>query len=281
MNKAVENFIDQTLLDFKIEIPRAFGFKGNALPLCPRQLFFDHINPQKHIFPISFNTRYNYHVGQAITALAQETWARQSLLWGDWQCSDKQNCGVSFKSMRLEKGLCIRCGETANYIEKSVSDIETDFTGRVNAVVFCAELQGYLVFGLRSRNKNVIASSDAPYQGDLYEVSIYAHVLSKKFGLPIAGRVLLWVGKPKPKPFKFWYFHDTGEKLANDMFEVKRKLTKQIEKGDFLNIEGLCSQISDVEMMDCPFGEICLSPDREALIQNQLKEFFKNGSQNI
>lgn len=264
-------------MDFNIEIPRAFGFRGNSLPFCPRQLMLDHINPKKHIYPVSFGTRYNYHVGQAISALAQETWAKQSLLWGDWKCSDKA-CGVTFNNMRLEKGVCIRCGEPANYLEKTVTDIETAFYGRVNAVVFCDELKGYLVFNLRSRNKNVIASSssDAPYLGDLYEISIYAHVLSQKFGLPIAGRTLLWIGKPKPKPFKFWFFAGIGENLANQMFEVKRKLTTQIEKGDFLSIEGLCVSLSDVEASNCPFGEICLSPNREALIQNQLKEFFKN-----
>jgi len=280
MEKIVDDFLNQTLFDYTTEVPRTFGFNGNSYPLCPRQLMLSYIAPQKYFFSVPFNTRYNYHVGKAIAALAQETWAKQSLLWGDWKCSDP-SCGVSFKSMILNRGVCIRCGQPCDYIEKRLTDIETDFEGLVDGVVFCAELKGYLVFNLRSRNKNVIASSDAPYAGDLFSISIHASILSQKFGLPIAGRVLLWIGKPKPKPFKFWFFDRIGDNLANSMFEVKRKLTKQIEKGDFLDVVGSCITPQDVESVNCPFGAICFSPDREALISNQLKEFFKHEPQNI
>lgn len=280
MEKIVETFINDTLFDFKIELPRTFGFKGTNLPLCSRQLFLDHIFPKNHTFLVPFLVRYNYHIGKALLALAQEFWAKQSLLWGDWICSDS-TCGVRFNNVRLEKGLCIRCGSPAEYIEKMLTDKETSYEGRVDAVVFCTELKGYLVFSLRGRNKNVIATTDAPYPGDLYEISISAHILSQKFGLPIAGRVIFMLGKPKPRPFKFWFYESIGENLANQMLEVKRKLNTQIEKGDFLQIEGLCLMPSDAQKMNCPFETICFSLEREQLIQNKLKEYFKNEPKNI
>jgi hypothetical protein len=68
-----------------------------------------------------FVTQYNYQVGRSIHALAQETFAKQGLLWGDWRCRDAGNCGVKFTNTRLEGGKCIRCGEPCLYIEKKVT----------------------------------------------------------------------------------------------------------------------------------------------------------------
>jgi hypothetical protein len=269
---SIKTFIDNSLLDFEIQEKWSYSFKGSALPCCPRQLMLGMFYKKtKFEHAVSFSTRYSFHVGRAIHALAQETWARQGLLWGDWVCEDHKNCGVKYTSTRLEGGRCIRCGRQALYIEKEIVDEATGFKGYVDAPVYVPSLDAYVIFELKSRNSNVISKAEHPYESDLYQVSMYASLLARKYWLRIAGRVILWIGKPKPKPYKFWFYPDVGEDLADEQFKLKAELDKKIECGDIVSVEGCCVTPQDADERGCPFAGICLSPVRDRLIQEEYK----------
>jgi hypothetical protein len=155
----------------------------------------------------SFESRYSYHVKRAIISLVQEFWADD--LWGDWRCADSLNCGIIHKNNFLPKGRCIRCGSIA-YYEKVLTDDITGFTGSCPAIVYSKEMDGFLVFDINARNSNIITKTAEPYPDEIYKVSAFATLLSRKHCLRIIGRCVLWIGKPKPKPYKFWFYPDIG-----------------------------------------------------------------------
>ena len=273
VNDIIDKFISSSLIDFDINETWSYSFRGSSLPTCPRQLMLGQFYKKtKFDKTISFSTRYAFHVGRAIHALCQETWSRQGVLWGDYRCVDN-SCGVKFNNTRLEGGRCIRCGSPADYIEKHLVDIATGFSGHCDAPVFVPELDGYVVFELKTRNSNIISKANQPYDSDLYQVSMYATLLSRIYWLRVVGRCVLWIGKPRPKPYKFWYYDGCGENLADEQFKIKLDLDKKIKEGRVAEVEGLCKTQEDVSYRDCPFGGICLSPVRNKLIKEEYKDW--------
>lgn len=153
---------------------------------------------------ISFSQRYSFYAKRAIKDLIKEFWADN--LWGNWVCSDTKECGVSYNNTLLKNGRCIRCGSPAHYINKIVTDPNTGFTGHVDAIVYNEELNGYLIVKINAKNNNVILSAEKPYESEITQITTLATVLQKQICLPIVGRVILWVGKPKPTPYKAWVY---------------------------------------------------------------------------
>lgn len=275
MREIINEFITRTLLDYESEEAWKYSFRGSALPICPRQLMLGTFYKKTKLsHQVSFSTRYAFHIGRAIHALAQETWAQQGLLWGDWKCLDHKHCGVNFSNVCLEGGKCVRCGSPSQYIEKLVTDEATGFSGHCDAPVYVPRLDSYIIFELKSRNSNIITKATEPYESDLYQVSMYATLLAKKYWLRIAGRVVLWIGKPRPRPFKFWFYEGTGEELAAQQFALKMDLDQKIKDGRILEVEGNCRTPEDAD--GCPFAGICLSPARDRLLEEEYKE-WKSG----
>ena len=276
--QVLDQFVLNTLLDYKEEVSWRFEFRGSSLPSCPRALMFGQFLKKKpEHFPKKdedFTTRYHFHVGRAVHALVQETWGSQGFLWGDWACTDLKNCGMTFHNTRLPKGRCVRCGEVAQYVEKEISDSTTGFTGHCDGIVFCEELNGYFVLELKTRNHNVIAKATRPYESDLYQVSAYATLISQSFWVPIVGRLILWVGKPRPKPHKMWFYPGTGEGLFQAEQEKKRHLDRCLAEGKPEDVIGRCEVISDGD--DCPWQGICFSPKRVALVSEMFANWRKS-----
>lgn len=277
MYDVIDNFISSTLIDYEATERWSYTFRGSALPICPRQLMLGKFyNRTKFEKQVSFTERYHYHVGRAIHALCQETWAKQGLLWGKWECKDSK-CGVKFNKVRLEGGRCIRCGSPAEYLEPTVTDELTGFSGHCDSVVFVPALDSYIIFELKSRNSNIISKATEPYAGDLYQVSAYATLLARQFWLRIAGRVILWIGKPRPKPYKFWFYPGVGEDLFEQQSKLKLDLDQKIKEGRVTEVAGRCSTHEDAD--GCPFAGICLSPVRDRLIVAEYEE-WKLGKSN-
>lgn len=267
--------IVETLLDYKEEVSWRFEFRGSSLPSCPRALMFGLFHkPTPDEFPKKFEdfaTRYNFKVGHAVHALVQQTWGAQGLLWGDWQCLDVANCGVTFQNTRLPKGRCLRCNEEALYVEKHLKDPATGFSGHCDGIVFSEELNGYFVLELKTRNHNVIQRAKQPYESDLYQVSAYATLISQQFWVPIIGRLILWVGKPKPKPYKMWFYEGCGSQLFEEERAKKLHLDQCLKNKEPHNVHGVCEKISDGD--GCPWQGICFSPKRDKIIKQQFEDY--------
>lgn len=275
--QVLDQFVLDTLLDYKEEVTWRFEFRGSSLPSCPRALMFGLFHkktpeelPKKDE---DFTMRYHFHVGRAVHALVQETWGAQGVLWGDWACSDINNCGMVFRDTLLAKGRCLRCQSPATYVEKVVHDEATGFTGHCDGLVFCEQLNGYVVLELKTRNHNIIAKAQKPYESDLYQVSAYATLLSQKYWIPIVGRMILWVGKPKPKPHKMWFYPGLGAPLFHEEQAKKRILDESLRLGTPNQVPGVCAVISDGD--DCPWQGVCFSPKREKIVQ-QMFESYKS-----
>jgi hypothetical protein len=270
---AVHKFVLSSLLENEIELPWDFSFRGSSIPICPRQLMLGTFHKKTHK-KISFSSRYSFHMRQAINALAQEFWADS--LWGDWRCSDINACGVKYKNNRLPNGKCIRCGSPAFY-EKIIKDERTGFSGHCDAIVYSDELDGYLVFEIRTRNPNVISRTLEPYPSEIYQVSAFATLLQRQHWLRIAGRAILWVGNSvASKSFKLWTYPGTGEELADQQFQLKLDLDQKIKEGRIFDVEGRCNSPEDTN--GCPFAGICLSPVRDRLLETDYKEWLLGNS---
>ena len=273
MDNFIGDFISKSLIDYELIEKWNYKFCASNLPICPRQLMLGRFYEKtKHERLVPFTQKYSFHVGQAIHSLVQDTWSRQSILWGDWKCLDK-DCGVKYSNTQLPEGKCIRCGHSARYIEKEVEDMATGFTGRCDAVVFCEELDGYLVYELKSRNINIINNVIDPYLSDIYQVSHYATLLSRKYWLRIVGRVILWLGKPKPKPYKYWYYPGIGEELVDEQFKLKLDMDKKVSEGRVLEVTGRCNTFEDTN--GCLFAGICLSPSRDRLVEEEYQGWLR------
>lgn len=263
----LSKFINTTLLNYQEDVLWDGSFRGASLPACQRQLMLSDFYKNQITVPQSFEDQYQAEVGRSIHRLVQATWAKQSLLWGDWKCLDREHCGVFFQNTLLEKGKCIRCGHKAEYVEKIIKHEDSGFSGKCHGVVWCAELNGYLVLKLKSRNHNVIREfgGKLPYASDCYQAAAYATLLYRQYKLPIAGRLVLWIGKPKPSPFLSWFYPGLGEDLFDSEVEERVKSLKLIEQGKILEVPGKCLGISDNR--SCVFHPICFSGRRDALIQ--------------
>jgi len=268
--KIIDNFIASSLINKDITEPWSYAeFRGSSLPLCQRQLLLGQFQQAKMVKSLSFEDRYSFHVGRAIKTLTHEFWVNQ--MWGDWRCTNTQECGIRFNNTFLKDGKCRRCGSSTTYIEKVLKDKETGFSGQCDAIVFCDELKGYLVFEFNSKNRNIITTTEEPYLSEKLQVSAYATLLSRQYYLRIIGRVVLWIGKPKPNPYKFWFYPGLGEGLIEQQFQLKRDLDQKLKEGRIQEIQGCCTTHQDAESKNCPFAGICLSPVRDRLIEEEYK----------
>jgi hypothetical protein len=133
-------------------------------------------------------------------------------------------------------------------------------------------MDAYLIFELKSRNSNIISAASEPYRSDLYQVSMYATLLHRTYWMRIAGRVILWIGKPKPKPFKFWFYPGIGEEMADEQFRAKKDLDLKMKEGRVLEVEGICNGVDNED--GCPYVGICSSPVLNRLIMTEYEEFL-------
>ena len=269
----LSEFICDNLLDVKEEVPWQADFRGSALPACQRQLMLSEFYRGEINTPRMFTQSYHFEVGRSIHRLVQNTWAKQSLLWGDWKCSDHENCGAFFQNTILEKGVCRRCGSAAEYVEKTIRDEESGFSGHCDGVVWCPSMKGYLVVELKSRNHNIIKDHEGkePYESDIYQSSAYATLVFRQFKMPIIGRLVLWVGKPKPKPFLFWYYPGLGEDLFDAQVKERKDSLALVRDGNVKKVPGRCRFTADIG--SCPFGGICFSHKRDELILEKYEEW--------
>ena len=253
-------FVHDSLLGFKYQDEdRTISFRASALPMCGRLLAFGtKVSQVKRT--LDFTERYYIAIGDAIHALVQSTWSEQGLLWGDWRCQD---CEFRQKGIRLSSGAkCVRCGSPMLYQDVSVEDAESGFTGHCDAVVWSEDDRGYVAFELKTRNENIITSRSLPFFSDFLQISAYATLLKRQYGLNIVGRVILWIGKPRPKPFRVWYYEGTGEEYFEEQKRKKLEADSLLASGQPENIPGRCRMEAD--SVDCAFANICFSKDRIA-----------------
>lgn len=253
----IDTFISQTVIGHEQEDKWNYFFGSGYT--CPRQTMYG-LQGEKAKITTSFYSRYRRSVNRAITKVVQQTWARQGLLWGDWKCRDSV-CGVSYPNCRLEGGICIRCGSPAYYVEKELSDPETGISGRCDAVVYVPAHDGYLIFKLKSRNTNIILAVDEPYSSEIQQVSAMATLLARQKWIRVTGRVILWVGTPKPRPFKHWYYEGLGEDIIEAQIQIKNDISKKISEGKQSEIIGNCRGPRDAQ--GCPFIEKCFGEQKK------------------
>jgi hypothetical protein len=269
------SFIGNTLLDYQEDVPWKSEFRGSSLPACQRQLMLSQFYKDEISIPRTFVQSYHFEVGRSIHRLVQATWAKQSLLWGDWQCLDRENCGSFFQNTILEKGICHRCRGPAEYVEKIIRDDDAGFTGHCDGVVWCDPFAAFLVVELKSRNHNIIKDYEGknPYESDIYQSSAYATLIHRQYKINIAGRLILWLGKPKPRPYLSWFYPGMGDELYDSQVQAWKRSRKMIEQGDIMNVPCACAALDDVG--SCPFGAICFSPNRDKLILEKHNEWFR------
>jgi len=268
----LNKFLHNTLFKFEEVSEWTPRFRGSSLPICPRQIMLGKFFDGELTKTRTFEDLYNYHVGQALHVLVQRAWTRQGLLWGDWRCLDSKHCGMVFNNTALQQ--CPRCRSELVYIKKNLVDKDTGYTGHCDGVVFCEELGGYLVYHLKSRNNNVIKKKRGhnPYPNDLHRVSASATIISRKHWVPIAGRLILWLGKPSAKPYLFWYYPGRGEELYTKQAETVSKMEIVLSDKGPLAVAHLCESVEDART--CPFGPICFSPNCDKLILEKYHEFI-------
>lgn len=265
----IHNFLNESLFNVSESVPWNPSFYGSMLPICPRQLMLAELYKDKFKREQTFQERYDQEIGKAAHKLIQHTWTINGVLWGDWKCTDFDNCGVSYTDQILSK--CPRCGANLIYREKKIKDLESGFVGKCDGIVYCKELNGYLIAELKSRNTNIIKAREGqePYPSDLYQVSAYATLISKKFWIPIVGRLVLWIGKPKYRPYQFWFYPGLGEELFKEQTRLKLDLDDKIKNNRQLEVKGRCSRIEDAD--GCYFAPICFSEHRDKIILERIE----------
>ena len=270
---SLQKFVLDSLLKFEEQIPWTPQFRGSSLPVCPLQLALAKMNGGM-TRTSSFIEQYHMTVGTAIHALIQATWCKQEVLWGDWRCQDSEHCGLFVKDQAISS--CPRCRGKITYVEKVISDPEVGFSGHCDGVVRVDTLGGYVVTEIKSRNFNIVKQHEnsPPYESDIFQVSAYATLAARQTMLPIVGRMVLWIGKPRPSPFGLWFYPGLGEDLYAAQVKLKVFADQKLAAGEPLSVPGKCSVITDAG--SCPFSGICFSPRKENLILDIYKEYLEN-----
>ena len=257
-------FVHDSLLGYRYpDEQKSIMFRGSALPVCGRLLAFgSKVDKVKR--SIDFTERYYIAIGDAIHALVQDTWSDQGLLWGDWRC---QECDFRQRSMRLPpKAKCVRCGSSMKYQDVELFDAESGFTGRCDGVLWSEADRGFVAVEIKTRNENIISSRSLPFFADFLQIASYATLLKRQYGLNIIGRLVLWIGKPRPKPFRIWYYPGTGEDYFEEQKARKQQAEALLSKGRPEDIPGRCRSAADGQ--NCAFSEICFSTNRIARTKN-------------
>ena len=248
----LNDFISSTLIDVEGR-PKKYSF-GSCYPPCPRQAMFGFREEQEGE-SFTFYNRYRSAVGSAARNVVIKTWAEQGLLWGDWRCVDLK-CGVVYQNNRLEGGVCIRCGSPAQYVAKTFD--EPEFKGRCDAIVFHPGMDGYLVFKIKSRNTSVIMRTEHPYPSDVTHLSACATLLSRQRWLRVAGRAVLWIGTPRPEPFKCWHYAGVGEEMYDENERILKDVRRRMALGE--DIPGHCESREHAPFQ-CMYRDQCFGKE--------------------
>ena len=268
MKAILDKFFDETLLSHEEKEPQRFEFRGSSLPICPTYLMLGKFHTLEKT--LDFKTKYHFAIGHAIHDLVQATWAKQGLLWGDWQCL-AEDCKANFKRKRLTS--CLRCGGPLKYVEMFFDIKEFGISGHCDGLLWVEKLNGYVVVELKSRNFNIIKSyqGSEPYDSDIYQVSTYATMLSRKYWLPILGRYIIWIGKPRPKPFLTWFYPGLGADLFDEQVKLNNEMEQKVKEGKVREVQGVCETYSDSG--GCTFAPVCFSPNKNELIEAAYQEW--------
>jgi len=266
----IHSFLTRTLFRDEIETEWTPRFRGSSLPVCPRQLMLGKFMDKPLKKKLPFVADYHMSVGHAIHDLVQKRWARQGILWGDWKCR-RLECGVFAKNKIMTR--CPVCNDYLLYQEKVVHDEESGFNGHCDGVVWVEELKGFVVCELKTRNSNIIKkfSNERPYESDRYQLAMYSYLIERDFWLPIAGRMIVWIGKPRPEPFLEWFYPGNGKKLYDEQVRLKMQGDKMLAEKKPLEVYGRCKEPEDVG--SCPFGGICMSPKKDDLIMDMWQQW--------
>lgn len=269
----LDDYINHEVLEYQDSFEWRAKYSGSNLPACPRQVMLCELEGGRTVHK-PFSMSYNVAVGQAIHTVLQNIWVKQEKLWGNFKCTNP-DCGMSFKNTRISK--CLRCHSEVTYEELYFDKNKYAISGYCDGVMWNEKLRGYVVVELKSRNHNIIQQyrdeDKEPYLSDLYQVSSYATLLAHEFHLPIVGRYILWIGKPRPKPFKSWFYEGLGEDLYEEQKNEKELMLKQLSEGKVENVKGLCKTVKDKP--DCPYRHLCFSEDRDQQIRKKYQMYLK------
>lgn len=268
-HKVLQRFVNDSLIKYEEQQSWTPQFRGSSLPVCPRQLMLGKFH-QGMTRTSTFVEQYHMTIGTAIHSLIQATWCKQGVLWGDWQCKNR-DCGEFFENQYLSE--CPHCHGKVEYLEKVISDPEFGFSGHCDGVVRIDALDGHVIAEIKSRNFNIIKDHEnsEPFESDKFQVSAYATLLSRSYPkIKIVGRMILWVGKPRPAPFGLWFYPGLGEDLYESQIELYAFAQRKLAQGKPLSVPGRCEAWEDVK--HCPFGGICFSARRDDLINELYQE---------
>ena len=88
----------------------------------------------------------------------------------------------------------------------------------------------------------------------------------------ISGRAVLWLSKPKPFPYKLWYYPGVGTDIINEQLGLIEDADIKLRTGNVLDLLGKCEMPKDAGC--CPFADICFSPNRDEHISSAFEEFI-------
>lgn len=261
----LSNFILSTL--HKHEEPARA--EEHLLPFCPRKALIAKLYPSEKSH--SFQNRYNYAVSKALKNLVQRTWSQQGLLWGDWRCSDVENCGIILRGQILQR--CPRCHGELSYIKPEVTDPITGFKVKADGVVLCEEARGFVPYIISCRNAKIINQRKGmePYESEQASLAFVAHGLSRK--VQIAGRLIVWLNKGNATPFLHWFYRDKGE----DIYRVQVAAWQAYQEKEG-TCEGNLTKLPAVCADRCPHKDLCFSKEQGAIEARYQEVFHGRGS---
>lgn len=157
-------------------------FRISSLPgLCPRELALRYLFP-KSAEDDAWEPRSLLRVdtGSALHSWWQDRYLGPAgILVGDWECS---GCKKQWKRCVIPNGgKCTVCTKPLQYVEMTVSDPETGITGHTDGLLMFGD--GEWGFDLKTSNEDSMKNMRQPYEGNIWQLNLYMHLLGVKKGL--------------------------------------------------------------------------------------------------
>lgn len=181
----------------KAEQPIRFDLRASGFPFCALRMAY-----RKHLFETgkvkdedSFGKGFYTSVGTAAHLAFQRWMGVGGRIYGAWKCK----CG---ETKRLSnKSRCHSCGEEMEYEELTVR-YGTYMSGHVDGVYRAADGRFFIL----DYKTSTVRTTDAakkdptllPYHGNKEQIKAYVALVEREFGIPIAGWVLLYIGRDNP-----------------------------------------------------------------------------------
>lgn len=301
MGRMYERAMDETYTSKEGRRPQ---YRPSSFPICSVLTYMSLIEgASKGYFEEEKSAASDYFtsVGTAAHENIQFYMGISANVFGDWKCTNVDNCKLASKAMDLydangrlhrrgkrtrkntTNNICPCCNSPMTYIEKQVNYM--GLKGHIDCILLLDD-GTYWIGDYKTSTKYKLQSGKLPERSHLRQLPAYCYVLEKKYNLTISGFSLLYFSRDNP-----FNFYEYAEKWTS---KWRRKIKKEV-KNERIKFRSAVNSFAELDpeeaiankpcktlayyekeiayFKECPMLGVCFNPKK---LRNALQEHKEN-----